>query len=204
MGNPVIKVEYKASPVLARFLQTLSGEDMKSLDNAGAQYAAARTRAWLKDLGATRHATAQKLGATPTQIVERTRKGVKVADVGGAQCVVVPHPMFRRAFRDIEIAPQKASALAIPLHRAAYGKSPRAIDGLFPVWRGRRGGRKSLFLAKSEGKRPQKTVFYYLLHRERIKQEKDETLLPSGEELGKEACKGIATLLIARMKKARG
>lgn len=199
MGNPVIKVEYKASPVLARFLRTLSGEDRKLVDNAGAQYAAAKTRAWLKDLGTTRHATAQKLGATPTQIVERTRKGVKVADVGGAQCVVVPHPMFRRAFRDIEIAPQKASALAIPVHRLAYGRSPRTIAELFLL---KADGKA--FLAKSEGKRPQKTVFYYLLHRGRVLQKKDETLLPSGEELGKEACKGIATLLIARMKKARG
>lgn len=199
MNGTAVKVEYRPSPAIARLFRTLSGEDRKSLDNAGAQYAAAKTRAWLKDLGTTRHATAQKLGATPTQIVERTRKGVKVADVGGAQCVVVPHPMFRRAFRDVTIAPQKASALAIPVHRLAYGKSPLAIEGLFPVRRG-----KSLFFAKSEGKRPQKTVFYYLLHRERIEQEKDETLLPSGEELGKEACKGIATLLIARMKKARG
>ena len=190
MNGTAVKVEYRPSPAIARFFRTLSGEDLKQLDNAGAQYAAAKTRAWLKDLGTTRHATAQKLGATPTQIVERTRKGVKVADVGGAQCVVIPHPLFRRAYRDVTIAPVTASALAIPVHRLAYGRSPRTIAELFLL---KADGKA--FLAKSEGKRPKKTVLYYLLHRGRIEQAKDETLLPSENTLALSARAGVSRFL---------
>lgn len=185
-----VKIEYRPAPAFERILRALSAEEQKGLASEGAKAAAGTVTKYLRTLSASRHATASSLGATPTQVIGRTASGVKAEERDGAQCVVIPHPLFRRAFRDVTIAPVTASALAIPVHRLAYGRSPRTIAELFLL---KADGKA--FLAKSEGKRPKKIVCYYLLYRGRIVQPRDETLLPSGDTLALSAKAGVSRFL---------
>ena len=186
-----VKIEYRPAPALERILRALPAEETRHrLASEGASSAAGSVAKYLRALSASRHATASSLGATPTQVIGRTASGVKAEERDGAAVVVVPHPLFRRAFRDIEIAPQKAASLAIPIHRLAYGRSPRTIAGLFLFK-----AKGQAFLAKSEGKRPRKTVCYYLLHRGRVLQPRDETLLPSQDTLALSAKAGVSRFL---------
>lgn len=53
---------------------------------------------------------------------------------------IINIPGFSRAWHDITIRPVNAKMLAIPIHREAYGKSPKQFDNLFGVR-----GKKVLF-----------------------------------------------------------
>lgn len=198
MAATSFQVEYRPTPVLSRIAAALDAAGRRKLEMEGAKEASRAVRKWLLALSATRHATARALGATPTQVIGRTRRGVKPEERDGAAVVVVPHPLFRRAFQDVEISPQKAGALAIPVLKAAYGKSPRSFgNDHFFVWKKDKkdGGKGAAFLARSEGKRPAKLVLYYLLYRGTITQKQDETLLPPMEETAEAARKGVERVL---------
>lgn len=47
--------------------------------------------------------------------------------------VLIKVPGVSRAYHDVVIRPTKAQYLAIPMHRSAYGISPRDMDGLFHI-----------------------------------------------------------------------
>lgn len=200
MGT-TFQIEYKPTPVLARIAAALDAAGRRKLEMEGARHAARAVQKWLLALSATRHATAERLGATPTEIIGRTRSGVKPEERDGAAVVVVPHPLFRRAFQDVAIAPDKQEALAIPVHKAAYGKSAKSFGkDYFFIWRRKKGtdgpkDKGAAFLARSEGKRPAKLVLYYLLYRGTITQKQDPTLLPPMEQTAQAARKGIDALL---------
>ena len=53
---------------------------------------------------------------------------------------IINIPGFSRAWHDITIRPVNAKMLAIPIHREAYGKSPKQFDNLFGIR-----GKKVLF-----------------------------------------------------------
>ena len=205
MAATSFQVEYKPTPILAKIAERLNDKGRHALEKAGARAASVSVQKWLRALAQTRHATARALGATPTQIIGRTASGVKAEARDGAAVVVVPHPLFRRAFQDVAIAPQKAEALAIPVLKAAYGKSPRSFgNDHFFVWKKDKkgGGKGAAFLARSEGKRPAKLVLYYLLYRGTITQKQDETLLPPMEETAEAARTGVAEALQTILKAA--
>lgn len=190
------QVEYKPTPVLDRLIRRLSDAGRAELAAAGAAEAARNTQKYLRGLAASRHATAGKLGAAPTQVIGRAAAGT----VAREDCVVVPHPLFKRAFGAVTIAPRTARALAIPMHRDAYGRGPRTMSGLF-VWKRNRKAegpddKGAAFLARSVGKgKNARLELMYLLHRGRILQRQDRSLLPSDEETAAAAMKGISTRL---------
>lgn len=190
------QVEYKPTPVLDRLLRSMSEEARAKLAEAGAAEAAKTTQKYLRTLAGSRHATAGKLGAAPTQVIGRAAAGT----TSRGDCVVVPHPLFRRAFGDVTIAPRTARALAIPMHRDAYGRGPRTMSGLF-VWSRKRktlgpADKGTAFLARARGKGKNAHLeLIYLLYRGRILQRQDRTLLPSDEETAAAAMKGISTRL---------
>ena len=90
---------------------------------------------------------------------------------------------FSRAFRDVEVRPQSAQALAIPIHPAAFGHRAREL------W-----DRLGLFIPK--GKRSicgmiggVVTPFYILV--KRVVQRQDRSLLPSDEKFAAAARVGV-------------
>ncbi len=79
----------------------------------------------LQQVARTRHATAQRLGATPTGFWSGAAQAVRLQAHASDAEVSVTHPGIARALRDVVIRPRRAKALAIPLHAKAYGLRPR-------------------------------------------------------------------------------
>ena len=200
-----VAIEYKPTPVLDRILAKMGPEGRKKLEAAGAENAAATTRSWLLRLARDRHASAQALGATPTGIVRRVATETRWEERQGSNYVVVPHPMFRRAFRDVTVEPQKAGALAIPMAKESYGRLPRTMGELF-VWRRKKGAdgrddKGAAFLARTKGKgKNQRLELLFLLYRGRILQKQDPSLLPEPATMAQAAMKGVARRLQAVLK----
>ena len=84
-------------------------------------------------------------------------------------------PGITRAYHDIDIYPKRSKALSIPLHRDAYGKSPKAFNDLFVVKK--KDGRG--FLARNNGGSIE--MMYAL--RQHVHQKQDKRLMPSDETL---------------------
>lgn len=80
-----------------------------------------------------------------------------------------------RAYHDITIKPKFAKMLSIPLHKSAFGKSPRQFNNLFPVKT-----KNNLFLAIKNSNN--KLAFMYVL-KDVVHQKRDKSLLPKDEVL---------------------
>lgn len=191
-----IKLEGTAGEYLAKLLARLGAAGRRTLEGAAARPVADAVRRHLFALGTSRHATARKLGATPTNIIGRTAENVAVRQGGEGTQVVVPHPMFRRAYHDIVIRPVRAKALAIPVSGEAYDKAPRSFAGLF-VWKVSRGeagdgDKGAAYLARRSG---EKLELMYMLRRGSLTQPKDPTLLPTTAELSAAAKRGLADMI---------
>lgn len=78
---------------------------------------------------ATRHATANRLGATPTAHWSNPASYIHLHEEGGKQSSIsITRPGIERAVRDVTIRPSKARALTIPLKALAYGKRPGELS----------------------------------------------------------------------------
>lgn len=137
----------------------------------------------LRAYASSHHATAARLGATPSnhlaQAAEKVASPAALkADADGA-VLTINHPGIIRALRDVTILPREAKSLAIPVHRLAYNRRPRQIwDAL------------KLFIPKgknvicfSEGG---KITALYVLVRS-VTQKQDRSMLPSDADWRKAA-----------------
>ena len=202
------RMEGKAGEFLAKLHEQLGDAGRKKIDESAAKSVAALVQKHLFALGNDRHDTAKKLGAQPTNVIGRTAENVSVRQDDNTTAVVVPHPMFRRAFRDVTIAPRTAKALAIPVAGEAYDKAPRSFAELF-VWSRKRktdgqDDKGAAFLARRKGDALQ---LMYLLRKGRIEQKQDRSLLPGDAEMAKAAKSGISALvrrIIAKSKQSGG
>lgn len=140
----------------------------------GADNVVALIRTHLAGLAGSRHATAAKLGASPTGHIRAQACRREHADANGAT-ISVGIPGIGRAFRDIEIAPRRASALTIPVHRLAYGRTVYEVSRDRSVFRPKG---KNYLATTEDGKL---TVLYLL--RTRVRQPRDPSLLPTREDL---------------------
>lgn len=161
-----------ASPVLAAVSKHLT--DATRLHVLMAEKTEKLTRAYLADLGNTRHTTADRLGATPTGILGRAAESPEA--VGTRDAVVItmrPAEVLARAFRDVEIVPRAGKKyLTIPIHRASYGKRAGEFDDLFFLQA--RSGAKLLCRRAANG-----NLIPMFLLVTKVSQKQDRTLLPS-------------------------
>lgn len=99
-----------------------------------------RVSSYLADGSATRHKWANKLGATPTGMLEfKPNKGVSTSktgatvysrsEVGVASAVIDGVEGIGRAFGDLDIYPVNASALTVPINKASYAKTVADVIG---------------------------------------------------------------------------
>jgi len=182
-----IKVEGTVSARFRDIARSLSGAGRDQLQHAAGVEVQRITVEHIAELAATRHATAEKLGAAPTnhfaQAAEKVAAASALTSSPQEAVLTINHRGFARAFRSVRIAPRTAKALAIPIHAAAYGK--RASE----LW-----DRLSLFIPK--GKRVicatiggVVTPFYILVGS--VTQKQDRSLLPSDDEFTKAARAGV-------------
>lgn len=71
-----------------------------------------------------RHATAARLGATPTKHWENPEAYIHLKAGGDASEVSITRPGIARAVCDVTIRPRNAKALTIPISALSYGKRP--------------------------------------------------------------------------------
>lgn len=140
------------------------------------------TRNHLVAIAQTRHATANRLGATPSghwaQAAERTSSR---ADAEKAT-VTISQPGIGRAAHDVEIFPGPGKKyLTIPAIAAAYNQRAYRLD-LKPIIRFIDGSRRAIGLGKvtGKGKERKETIWYWLV--KSVRQKQDRTLLPSDQE----------------------
>ncbi len=141
----------------------------------------------LRQLAATRHDTANRLGATPSNFIAGAvdaagDAGVVRADDDGVT-LTLRHPVVARAFRDIHITPRQAECLAIPVHALAYNRRPREIweqYGLFIA-------KGMIMMRNGAGADP---IALYAL-RKSVTQRQDRSLMPSDSEIHDAAARGL-------------
>lgn len=101
--------------------------------------------------------------------------------------VVVDVPGVARAYHDVTIRPKTAQHIAIPLHRSAYGISPRDVQDLF--YTQNKFGTE--MLAKVQGGT---LVVMYIL-KDRVFQKQDPTIMPSDQTMADAIKHNIGVLL---------
>jgi hypothetical protein len=136
------------------------------------------TRNHLFKLSGERHATANRLGASPSghlaQAVRAVEQGAIAADPAGAT-LTINHVGLGRAFHDVTITPSK-KYLTLPIAAAAYNRRAGQLDHLFFFTS--KGG--NAFLAQRDPT-AKGIKLMYLLKRS-VTQKQDRSLLPSDEE----------------------
>jgi hypothetical protein len=144
-----------------------------------------KVRHYLIVLAGTRHASAERLGGTPTGFLASAAEAVAQpeclsADADGCT-ISVYSPGMGRAFHDVTLRPGEGKQyLTIPIDGEAYGNrinkgdGPRFPGGFFFT---SKKGNLLYGLREGEGIRP-----LYLLKKE-VHQAQDRTLLPSDDEL---------------------
>lgn len=99
-----------------------------------------RLSSYFADGAPSRHKWANKLGATPTGMLEfRPNVGVSTSktgavifsssEVGSASAIIDGVKGIGRAFGDMDIYPVKASALTVPINKASYAKTVGELVG---------------------------------------------------------------------------
>jgi hypothetical protein len=151
-----------------------------------------RTRNHLVAIAQTRHATATRLGATPSghwgQAAEKTSFQ---ANQEGA-IISIEQPGIGRVAHDVTIEPGPGKKyLTLPAIAAAYNQRAYRISGLHVMVRFLEGERRAVALAmdSGEGKDRVETVWYWLVTS--VTQKQDRTLLPSDEEYNLAALAGV-------------
>jgi hypothetical protein len=164
-------------------------------------------RDYLISLAGSRHATADRLGASPSGHLERAAESVTSESDANAATVNVTSPGMSRAFGDVTIKPGAGfKYLPIAANAEAYGKRPRSFNDLrLAFFKGgllalvkadqsRLSDRKaSGFGVESKAAKADKTkerppVYYWL--KKSVFQKQDRTLLPSDKLLQSAAEEG--------------
>ena len=157
--------------------------------NAGVRLARV-IRNHMRLLASTRHETANRLGATPTNHFRASDvlpPNATSADVS----VTVTTPGIGRAYHDIDIDPVNGSWLTIPLHADAYGISASEYSEryakLFRInQRGSTEKGKVLYTSDVLTKKPV-PLFALVSH---VHQVQDPSLMPTKDQMTEEALNG--------------
>lgn len=88
---------------------------------------------------ATHHKTAERLGASPTNVLVDAAENIAVTKNPRGGSIRINAPGIRRAFEGFDVVPKNAKALTIPLIAAAYGKRAREYPGELKVVKAKSG-----------------------------------------------------------------
>lgn len=176
-------------------LGSLSERAREEIEHAGAYALSVLVRRHVNLYALGHHATSGSLGAPPTRHLEDGSAAIVCS--GGS--VDIPIPGFSRVFHPLDIRPTKAKALTIPINRVSYGvRAGRlAAEGwsLFRIsTRGGGPGAGILFGRKSG---ESEAVALYLL-RTRVRIPQDRGMLPTDEEMQRQAAGGVARAILRR------
>ena len=173
-----ISVKGELNPRLRSILLEIGPLTRRALFSVGANGLRLAIRRHLRREGASRHATANRLGATPTQhLIKGAARVTSFSSEHGAT-VSVPIAGITRAYRDLDIRPVNAKGLTIPVAAEAYGHRVRELSRL--GWSVFRPKGHDVLMGKL-GKDGEAKTLYAL--RKQVTVRQDRTLLPSDEEI---------------------
>lgn len=190
-----ISVKGSVNPRLRSILLEIGPLTRRAIFSAGANGLRLAVRRHLRREGASRHATANRFGATPTQHLIKGAARVTSFSTEHGAIVSVPIAGITRAYRDLEIRPVNRDYLTIPFAADAYGHRVRELRRL--GWRIFRPAAKGAKMISAKGESPRRYSGYqnvlrgsresenkvlYLL-RKQVVVRQDRTLLPSDEEI---------------------
>lgn len=162
-----------------------------SCARVGAESLCETVRRHIRRIAGTRHRTADRLGATPTNHLSRGARLVTAGEEGGKAVVTVPIPGIGRAFGPMTVRPRSAKALTIPISRVAYGM--RAPELAARGWNlftlpSRQGPGAGILFGRKAGEAS--AVALYLL-RQSATLPQDRELMPSDEAMGEAIGYGV-------------
>ncbi len=174
-----LKVEFKGDSKLALLEEEMTFADKVEFADAVAGNLEELTRSHIATAAQTRHKTAQRLGATPTQYLLNKAASVEAIGAPGRVLLSVSGEIFKRTFREVTVSAVNAKMLTIPIAAESYGKRAGEFGKLFAFTA--KTGKQSSFLArKVDGK----MQFLFLLKRSVVLPQ-DRGLLPSEEDVFK-------------------
>lgn len=148
-------------------------------------------RNWIRKLAATRHSTAQKLGATPTNHYKASDVPLPISTSSDVT-VEVNIPGISRAYHDLDIVPVNSKSLAIPLHSTSYGISAKKYPGkLFTINRKGSTEKGNVLYTNLDG---DLTPVYSLV--KHVHQVQDPTLMPEDEKMIDAAIQGATDVIM--------
>lgn len=192
----------QVSALLTRLSNALS--DRTELHKSIASTSEILTVQHLTVLAGTRHATADRLGATPTGHLSQAAQSVVSSGTDEAATISVTSPGIQRAFGDVIIRPKSGKYLTIPATAEAYGRRARSFNDLRIAFFG---GKLALVKAEQssladrsrsgfdyENRAPMQTagrapIYYWL--KKMVTQKQDRSLLPSDQDYAAAALQGI-------------
>jgi hypothetical protein len=105
-------------------------EDTTALNAYVAASAEAGTRQYIRAIAVHTHATAERLGATPTNYLSKRAELTESRSDANGATITVNGAIFRRVFGPVTVTAKHSKWLTIPANAAAYGKSAREFSDL--------------------------------------------------------------------------
>ena len=146
---------------------------------AGAGNIEELTRSHIATAAQTRHKTATRLGASPTQYLLNKASSVEAIGAPGRVLLSVSGEIFKRTFEPVTVSAVNAKMLTIPIAAESYGKRAGEFGKLF-VFTAKTGKQSSFLARKVDGK----MEFLFLL-KKTVVLPQDRGLLPSEEDIFK-------------------
>lgn len=203
VGATLIVDDHGLGAELLAMIQGLDGNGRQGLNEAIGRRVGATVRAHLLNLAATRHDTANAMGATPSGHLARAAESVVEFSTESTATISIFSPGIARAFRDITIVPTgDRKFLTIPVIKEAYNQRAYRVRDLVAIVSGDKGvlmkpqaGTSHTYKTRRYDRRRKDgakystetiqggrfgTVWYVLVRR--VTQKQDRSLLPSDEQ----------------------
>lgn len=174
-----IQLEFKGDTKLSLLEQEMEFAEKLEFADEVAGNIEELTRAHITTAAQTRHTTANRLGATPTQYLLNKAASVEAIGSPGRVLLSVSGEIFKRTFQPVTVTAVNAKMLTIPVAAESYGKRAGEFSDLF-VYQSK-GGSGPAFLARREGK----TMKFLFLLKRSVVLPQDRGLLPSEEDIFK-------------------
>lgn len=177
---------------VARYIASFNTNNRFGVFSAIAPRVSELVRSHLSSASASRHETADRLGANRTGFLEKgARSGVTPHATADEAEVLIRVPGISRAFRDLTVTPKNANALTIPLDALAYNARVSQVRAL--GWSIFRPKGKNVLMGTKDG---ETKTLYALVKSAHLRQ--DRGLLPADEEISSTAKLSIKQYLQRR------
>lgn len=187
-----ITVTDSATPALAAVGDSL--KDRRGLNKSIAGSVEDITRAHIRIAAQTRHTTATRLGAAPTNYLSKLSETIESHSDGVGVVMDVYGAIFRRVTGAVDVRPVTKKWLTIPAAAESYGRRAGEFSDLeFALNKGGESAR----LINSAGK-----VLFWL--KKQVTLPQDRGLLPSDEQFTQAAELGARNFLEQQIAAARG